>query len=163
MERSWDGKNLGLERWRQENDDPGEAHAADDRPEQRGGGVRVLVGTVTRSGSLFLLDFSFGLSEAKKILLFSFGRSRLVLGAVLCFLSCFLSLSWRKFCFNFQFEVSASELSISDGTEGPCLQYACTDPARISSFFLGNREVPRMRERERGYLQYLVGCCSHID
>lgn len=37
----------------EENDDPGEAHAVDDdRPEQHGGGgVRLLVGTVTRSGN----------------------------------------------------------------------------------------------------------------
>lgn len=59
--KKWEGASeeaarirVKLERFRERrNDDPGEAHAADDdRPERRRG-VRVLVGTVARPGNLW--------------------------------------------------------------------------------------------------------------
>lgn len=75
------------------NDDPGEAHAADDRPEQRLG-VRVLVGTVARPGNLSFLSFFWGFSEIKRASLlaslFFFGKNQ---NLFLVFI-CALALSW---------------------------------------------------------------------
>ena len=84
------------------NDDPGEAHAADDRPEQHRG-VRVLVGTVARPGNLSFLSLSLGLFIeikrlcllASSILSFLWEKSELVV--LLYFCALFLSLG--KFFF----------------------------------------------------------------